>query len=421
MTTSFGRLACGMLLLAACALAAAQPATDAGWTVSWSAAPDSAGPAMQPQSLRQVIRTSIGGTRVRVHLSNQYGNAPVTIGPVRVAIHAAGGAIAPGSDHALLFGGHDSVTIAPGASVVSDGVGMTVAPLQELAVSMFLPAPVAQPTIHGAAMQTAFAAPGADLTAAAAFPTGQVTHSRYFISDLDVASDAAPRALVVVGDSISDGIGSTENGNRRWTDALAERLQATPGLASVAVSNAGIAGNRLLRDANEIYVGSSMLARLEHDALDKPGLHTIVLAAGINDISASVLQPAAPAEQASAQQIIDGMKALIRRAHAKRVQVWGATLIPYADSEGFYSAEGEKKRQAVNAWIRTAGAFDAVIDFDRTVRDAAHPDHLLAAYDSGDHLHPNDAGYKAMAAAVDLRKLKQTRRAASLTRPRRDS
>lgn len=402
MITSITRLA-GALLFAACTLAGAAPAADASWTVSWSAAPGAAGTALQPQSIRQVIRTSIGGTGLRVRLSNLYGSVPLTLGPVRVGLHAGSGALVAGSDQALLFGGQASVTITPGASVVSDGVSMTVAPLQELAISLFLPEPVAQPTIHGAAMQTAYAAPGQDLTSALAFPLNEVSRRRYFISDLEVSGAGERRALAVVGDSISDGIGSTGGSNRRWTDALAERLQAMP--APVAVSNAGIAGNRLLRDGNEVYVGPSMLARFERDALAKPGVRWIILSAGINDISASELQPDAPAEQASAQQIIDGMKKLIRQARARQVRIWGATLIPYAGTEGFYSAAGDQKRKAVNAWIRSAGAFDAVVDFDKAVRDPAHPDRLLAAFDSGDHLHPNDAGYKAMAAAIDLRRL----------------
>ena len=416
MTTFLRRFACGMLLLATWAQAGAPSTADTVWTASWSAAPDAAGPALPPQSIRQIVRISSGGTSVRVRLSNLYGTAPLTVGQARVAMHANGSTIVPGTDHALLFGGRPGVTIAPGASVLSDGVGMAVAPLQALAISLYLPTPVAQATIHGAAMQTAYAARGADLTAAAVFPAGEVTRSRYFLTDVDVGGGPERRTLVVVGDSISDGIGSTGSGNRRWTDALAERLQAAPALATVAVSNAGIAGNRLLRDGNDVFVGPSMLARFERDALDKPGVRAIVLAAGINDISASVLLPAAPAEQASAQQIIDGMKSLIRRAHAKRIQVWGATLIPYAGTEDFYSAEGETKRQAVNAWIRSAHAFDAVVDFDRAVRDPVHPERLLAAYDSGDHLHPNDAGYQAMAAAVDLGKLATARKVAARSR-----
>lgn len=391
-----------MLLHAVCAAAAAMPPAAGVWTVGWQAAPDSAGASLAPQSIRQIVRSSAGGTRIRVRLSNLYGKAPLIVGQARAAIHAQGSAIVPGSDHALLFGGRPGITIAPGASVVSDGLAMPVAPLQDLAISLYLPAPVAQATIHGAAMQTAYSARGADLSKAESFPARERSGSRYFLTGIDVAGGPGRRAVAVVGDSISDGVGSTPDRARRWTDALAERLQASPGLATVAVANAGIAGNRLLRGGNDVYVGPSVLARFGRDALDLPGVRTVVLAAGINDISASVLQPGLPAEQASAQHIIDGMKSLIARAHAKRVKIWGATLTPFAGTEGFYSAEGEAKRQAVNAWIRTARAFDAVVDFDLAVRDPARPDRLLAAYDSGDHLHPNDAGYKAMAAAVNL-------------------
>ncbi|UUZ51210.1 GDSL-type esterase/lipase family protein [Massilia sp. B-10] len=257
-----------------------------------------------------------------MRLSNLYGSLATDGGAgARGRACLSNGAIVPGSDLALLFGGQAHVTIAPGGSVVSDGASMAVAPLQELALSLFLPEPVAQPTIHGAALQTAYGAPGEDLTAAVAFPTAELTRRRYFVSDLEVTGSASRRALAVVGDSISDGIGSTGGGNRRWTDALAERLQAMLRRRLRCRTRASLASNRLLRDGNEVYVGPSMLARFERDALDKPGVRWIILSAGINDISASELQPDAPAEQASAQEIIDGMKKLIRRAGKARAHL----------------------------------------------------------------------------------------------------
>ncbi|UUZ56675.1 GDSL-type esterase/lipase family protein [Massilia sp. H-1] len=284
------------------------------WTVSWSAAPGAAGPALQPQSIRQVIRTSIGGTGLRVRLSNLYGSLATDGGAgARGRACLSSGAIVPGSDLALLFGGQAHVTIAPGGSVVSDGASMAVAPLQELALSLFLPEPVAQPTIHGAALQTAYGAPGEDLTAAVAFPTAELTRRRYFVSDLEVTGSASRRALAVVGDSISDGIGSTGGGNRRWTDALAERLQAMLG-AGCGVERGHHAATACCVTGTRCMSGQACWRASRRDALDKPGVRWIILSAGINDISASELQPDAPAEQASAQEIIDGMKKLIRRA-----------------------------------------------------------------------------------------------------------
>jgi lysophospholipase L1-like esterase len=216
-----------------------------------------------------------------------------------------------------------------------------------------------------------------------------------------VAAGAEARTIVAIGDSVTDGHGSGRDHNARWTDAFAERLQADPALASIAVANAGISGNRLLKDGP---IGPSMLARFDRDVLDKPGLAWVVLDAGLNDIGLSD-DPDSPADNVSAQQIIDGMKTLIARAHARGISIIGATLLPYAGAEDplRYSAAGEAKRQALNAWIRGAGAFDAVVDFEAVTRDPAQPDRLLPAFDSGDHIHPNDAGYQAMAASISLR------------------
>jgi lysophospholipase L1-like esterase len=202
---------------------------------------------------------------------------------------------------------------------------------------------------------------------------------------------------------VTDGVGSTPDADHRWPDALAARLQTDPALKTIAVADAGIAGNRILNDGREGFIGPSAASRFDHDALDRPGVRWVLLLEGINDI-AGASSLTTPQDDVSAAQIIDGMKALIARAHAKGVRVWGATLAPFGGAEWpFHSAAGEAKRQAVNAWIRSAGAFDAVVDFEGTLRDPAHPDRLLPAFDSGDHLHPNDAGYAAMAAVIDLR------------------
>lgn len=383
-----------LALLLLLAVPAAWAATPVHWVSTWTASPDSAGPALPPQTIRQIVRTSAGGTQVRVRLSNLFGTAPLTVDKVHVAVRDAGAAIRPGSGHALTFDGASSVTIPPGESVLSDAAGMDVAALQELAVSMTLPAGADASTLHGAGMQTAYLAPGAD-SAAIVFPAGPTDDSRYFLTDVEVAAAPGTPAIVIVGDSITDGIGSTEDRNARWPDVLAQLQPA------VAVANAGIAGNRILRDAARPFVGPGTLARFERDALDKPGVRWIVLAQGINDIVASDMLKD-PAQQASAAEIVEGLRTLVRRVHARGVKVWGATLMPFAGVKApfVHSAAGEAKRQAVNAWIRTAGEFDAVLDADRLMRDPARPDRLQARFDSGDHLHPNDAGYRAMGEAA---------------------
>ncbi|WP_374562097.1 SGNH/GDSL hydrolase family protein [Ideonella sp.] len=388
---------------------AVQPvsAAEPAWATTWAAAPDLAGPELKPQTIRQVLRTSAGGSAVRVRLSNLFGTTPLTIGPVHLALHAAGAAVQPGTDRRLSFGGQPTVTIAPGASVRSDAVPMTVAPLQDLALSLYLPQGSGASTVHSNGLQTVYLVEGGDTTAAPTLPAGTTDDSRYFVTDVEVAAGASARTLVVLGDSLTDGIGSTPDHPARWSDALAERLQADPALASIGVANKGIAGNRILRDGTDPFIGPSTLARLERDVLSQPGLGWVLLLQGVNDITASDMLPA-PQEQASAEQIIDGMRAVIARAHAGGAQVWGGTLMPRTGAEGRWAQTptAEAKRQAVNRWIRGSKAFDAVVDFDLAVRDPAQPDRLRPDFDSGDHTHPNDAGYRAMAAAVDLGLLK---------------
>jgi lysophospholipase L1-like esterase len=372
-------------------------ATSSNWVTTWTAAPDSAGPALQPQTIRQIVRTSVGGGSVRIRLSNLHGTGAVSIGAAHVALRAAGSAIEPGSDRALTFNGHPAVTIAGGDSVLSDALDMDVAPLRELTVTLYLPAGAATSTIHGAGMQTAYIMRGVDATAATSFTGAETDDSRFFLTDVEVASGRTAHAIVVVGDSIADGIGSKDDANARWPDLLAERLTQS----SIAVVNAGIAGNRLLNGPSKPFVGPSALARFQRDALDKPGVRWIVLHEGINDISAGDML-AAPAGQVSAPQIIEGMRTLIRLAHERGMKICAGTLLPYGGvgKPFVHSEAAEAKRQEVNAWIRGSGAFDAVVDFDKALRDPERPSRLLAAFDSGDHLHPNDRGYRAMAEAA---------------------
>ena len=376
---------------------------EATWLAAWTAAPDSAGPPFEQQSLRQIARTSIGGSRVRVRLSNLFGAAPVRIGPVRVAAHASGSAIIPGTDRPVTFSGKSTVTLAAGADALSDPVAFQVTALQELAVSLYLPSGAAVSTVHSTALQTTYIARG-DQTTAAAWSNASTDHSRYFLTDVEVERDGPAKAVVIIGDSITDGVGSTRDANARWPDALAARLQAHPALASIAVVNAGIAGNRILNDGVAPFIGPSSLSRYDRDALDKPGVRWIILLQGSNDISATDMLDT-PKDRVTPAQIIAGMQTLIARAHARGIAVWGATMLPRGGVRKPFvtTAAGTAARASVNTWIRSSSAFDAVIDFERVMGDPDRPDRLLPAYDSGDHLHPNDAGYRAMAAAVDLR------------------
>jgi lysophospholipase L1-like esterase len=398
----------GLFVASIAAITPACAVADVHWVDTWAAAPDQAGPALQAVTIRQIVRTSVGGASVRIRLSNLYGAGPVSIEAAHLALHATGAATQPGTDRPLTFGGSSTLKMNQGESVVSDPVDIAVAPLQELAISLYFKTSTGPSTIHGVAMASAYVKRGADATAAINFDSAKTTTSRYFLTDVEVAGNDHAGTIAVVGASIEDGVGSTMDANRRWPDLLASRLQSDAALASIAVVNSGIAGNRLLRDADDPFRGFSALKRLDRDVLDKPGVRWVMLNIGINDIGASTVLGTAKA-QASVPQIIDGMKDLIARAHAKHIMVIGATLTPCAGVDfgsgkhSYYSVAGEAKRQTVNDWIRNAHAFDAVVDFDHALRDPAHPDHLLPALDSGDHLHPSDAGHKAMAEAVDLR------------------
>lgn len=395
--------------------AAVQAQDDAEWIGTWAASPQPVwGPEffapvnfprnLWNQSIRQVARVSIGGGQVRIVVSNQYGTTPLTIGSAHVALSAGGAAIVEGSDRALTFSGEDSITIPPGSPAISDPVDLEVPPLASVAVTMFFPEVAPATTMHWDGRQTAYIAAG-NKVGETDFKPDSTTESRLFLSGIMVDAPPEARAIVTFGDSITDGDGSSLDANQRWPDLLAKRLQKAGG-PPVSVLNEGISGERVLSDR----MGINALARFDQAVLSHPKVDTVIFMMGINDIGwpDSVLD-SAPAP--SAEAIIDGYEQLIARAHAHDIRIIGATLTPFAVAfkgtplEGYYSEEKERKRVAVNEWIRSSGAFDGVIDFDKAVQDPSDAKRMRPEFDKGDNLHPNDAGYKAMAESVDLKLL----------------
>ena len=346
------------------------------------------------QTLRQIVRTSVGGSRVRVVLSNVFGTAPIAVGAADIAPRSGDASVVAASVKPVTFGGSPAATILPGAVLVSDPIDMAVAPLSDLVVDLFLPGELgtgpSPVTTHNGASQTNYLSQAGDHTGAAALPSPTRTGAWFLLARIEVMAPANAAAVVAFGDSITDGARSTVDTNNRWPDHLARRLAANG--RPVGVLNAGISGNRVLSDG----AGVSALARFDKDVLMQTGVTHVVVMEGINDIGLARANPSP-----SAADIIAGHKQLIERARARGLKIYGATLTPF-EGAAYFSPEGEAKRQAVNEWIRTSKAYDGVIDFDAVTRDPAAPARFLPAYDSGDHLHPGDAGYKAMGEAVDL-------------------
>jgi lysophospholipase L1-like esterase len=354
------------------------------------------------QTLRQIVHVSIGGDRVRVKLSNALGTAPLVVGAAHVARRDTGELIASGSGAPLTFSGNSSITIPPGAAVLSDPADVRVPALSDLAIDIYLPgdtgAGTSPLTRHSGALQTNYISPAGNFVGAIAFPVAATRTSWYFLTGVDVRAGKQTQAIAALGDSITDGTASTPNTNNRWPDHLARRLLDGPGNNKLGVLNLGIAGNRVLNDG----AGPNAQARLERDVLTQTGAKWVVVLEGINDIG---FQNFFPDQAVTAAQIIAGHRQLIARAHALGLKIYGATLTP-VEGSGYFGTETEAKRQAVNEWIRTSGEYDAVIDFDLVTRDPERPTRFLPIYDSGDHLHPSDAGYAAMAEAVNLKLFK---------------
>jgi lysophospholipase L1-like esterase len=387
--------------LAALALAAALtgPAGAQYWSRSWAAAvqaspapeSDRALPNLKDKTVRQIVRLSAGGHRFRLRLSNELTPADIRIGIVRVALIGVDGAMVAGSMREVRFSGRAGARMLANAPLLSDPLDLAVKPFARLAVSIHLPEDTQQLTFHAFAGAGGWIAPG-DQTAAPALQDATAIASRILIAAVDVES-ARPRATIVAfGDSITDGAYATPDTNRRWPDLLAERLQGAR--IDKAVANVGIGGNRVLHHG----AADNALARFDRDVLAVPGVSHVLVLEGINDIGGWKRDPAtAP----SAEALIDGFRQLIARAHASRVKLILCTIPPF-EGAGGYTAEGEAVRRSVNAWIRTGGEADGVVDFDRAIADPASPGRMLPAYDSGDKLHPGDVGFAAMAWAIDL-------------------
>ena len=390
------------------ALATARDDDGPRWIGTWTASPQNLEPpfvapnpsSFNGQTVRQIIRTSVGGTKIRIRLTNEYGTTPLSIGSVTVARHAGGPAVVAGSSRKLTFSGRTTFTIPPGAPALSDPIDFNVPALGDLAISIYLPQATPATTVHSLGLSTTYVSPSGDYADAVVMPTAATVPSWYFLSGVTTNGKERSAAIVALGDSITDGFASTVDANRRWPNLLAARLQARPQYRHVAVLNQGISGNRTLFD----LIGPNAQARLDRDVLNAPGARWLIVLEGINNIGIPGAFGLA-SQQVSADDIIAGHQQIIARARERGLKVYGATLTPFEGTTipGYYTPAGEAKRQAVNAWIRNSRAFDAVIDFDKAIRDPANPGRMLPAYDSGDRLHPNDAGYQAMANAIDLR------------------
>jgi len=389
------------------------------WIATWAASPQATAPNakapllnLEDQTVRERVRVSIGGSQIRIRLSNEYGSAPLLIGSATVATPIDAARIRPESMQSVRFGGHKSVTIPAGAAMLSDPVAFLVASGAEISINLYFPKRVATPTLHHLALKRAVVSQHGDHTHEEKMEARATSRSSISVSAVLVPARPPQRLVVAFGDSVTDGDGSTVDADRNWPSDLVRRLVPTPEGSKLAVVNEGIVGNRLLNDcfiASAGCFGVSALARFDRDALAQPGVTHIVLLEGINDIGFPGAKLgggylADAADVRSSEDLIVAYRQLISRAHAHSVKIIGATITPFegVDVPGYYSESKEAVRQAVNKWIRSSGSFDGVIDFDAVLRDPDHPSRLLLHFASEDRLHPNDLGYQAMADAIDL-------------------
>ncbi len=378
-------------------------ATPDHWVGTWATAP-MASPNQSIQygatdiTFREIVHVSFGGPAVRIILSNEFGTEPLTIGAAHIALSAGRGNIDLASANALTFGGHPSVTIPPGALIVSDPADLKLPAFADVAVSLFLPAqPIQQLSQHPYAAQTSYIAAGNVVSAKSLASPTPIT-SWPFLKGIDVRTTGNSASVITFGDSITDGAHSTRDANARWPDVLARRLQTDKKTSSLGVLNEGIGGNRILRD----HTGPSALARFDRDVLAQAGVKYLILLEGINDIGHATSPTSPGGESVTTDDLIAGLSQLATRAHTHGIRVFGATLTPYVGA-GYQSPAGETIRQALNQWIRTTNQFDGVIDFDKLTTDPTHPGMFLPLDDSGDHLHPGDVGYKSMGDSIDLK------------------
>jgi lysophospholipase L1-like esterase len=413
LVAGFATLAIAMLTLAVPACYAANAAARSPWVATWGAgmvatAPGG-GPDFTGQTLREIVHSSVGGEQARVWFSNRFGTEPLHIGAAHIALSASGSVgtnpdgtpnqsgIQAGSDHTLTFNNMDSVVIPPGAEAVSDPVALNVPPLSDIAVSIYFPDHTMATTEHSDSNQISYRATGNLVGAADLGGKSWPSKPWYVVSGVDVDAPG-DSAVIAFGDSITDGAYATENENHRWPDYLASRLAADPGAKKagvLGVVNVGIGGNRVLLDG----YGPNAVSRIDRDVLSRSGARYVIILESINDIGrfTSDHQPYGDLTQ----RLEAGIAQIAAQAHQHGIRVIGATLTPYQGC-GYYSEAGNQVRNAVNEWIRTSPIFDGVADFDKAVRDPQNPQHFAAQYDSGDHLHPKDAGYEAMAGAIDL-------------------
>ncbi|HEX4229409.1 MAG TPA: SGNH/GDSL hydrolase family protein [Bryobacteraceae bacterium] len=345
-------------------------------------------PGLSDSTLRQIVHVSIGGSRLRIRISNAFGDKPLSILSVHVAVSLGLSRISVPSDKAVTFNGRGSVIIPEGAPIESDPVAFPLAPLSNLAITMHVADSSSAVTAHPGSRETSYLQAD-DAVSAPQLPSAVQTVHWYFVNGVDVTGPAGSASVAALGDSITDGRGSTTDGNDRWPDELARRLRTDKNTADIGVLNEGVGGNRLLQDG----LGPNALARLDRDVLAQTAVRWLIVLEGINDIGTA---------SGNAEDIIGAYNQLILRAHAHGIRVYGGTILPY-EGAAYFSPTGEAIRQKVNEWIRSSGKFDAVIDWDKVMRDREHPLRLAAAVDSGDHLHPSAAGYEKLANAIDLR------------------
>lgn len=405
-----------MLLAAALNTFCRAQSSGVHWVGSWSTAVQAplhfpGAPALPPlenRTIRMTVRPTIGGERVRITLSNAFGTEPLTISAAHVALVSQGSRIVPDSDRVVKFGGRPSVTIPPGAPILSDAVDLKIPAFADVAVSILVTGST-EPTVHVLGQKPTYISEPGDFTGKTELSNATTANSWYWLADLEVLAPGEVAATVALGDSITDGFGSKQGEYNDWPDVLADRLAAAKKAPPMAVLNEGIGGNRILHEV----AGVNALARFDRDVLAHPGVVNLIVMEGINDIGWPNMKPRVPkdgraplanpfaAQTVTSEDIIVGLKQIIDRAHQHGIRVFGATLTPYEGAD-YFTPAGEIAREAVNDWIRTSGAFDAVFDFDAAVRDPAHPSRFREEYQEGDHLHPSVAGYKAMADAIDL-------------------